>query len=176
MKNSKFKVLYMLIMFSMIFLILLAGCTNGEGQDVDVTPDTWISSDEFTEIMEQHGANVTNMGEFSDSFEGIFIATDLDTHPMEIDFDDEYSYMIIFNSSDSPEEIEEEYLHLMGLLEREDKLTSELTEENGVIRYEFVSERLGYNLIVKAGNVLIQADGPEESRDLINSLIAALGF
>ncbi|MCL2874222.1 MAG: hypothetical protein FWE29_04740 [Defluviitaleaceae bacterium] len=177
MKTKKFKVLHILMAFftAAFCLALLSGCSNEDEQQPYVS-NFQMTGEEFVEIMEQHGAFVTDMSVINESFAGIFIATDSDTHPMEMDLSRDYSYLIIFNSSDNQDDIEEEYLYIMEMLRREDKLMSEHSEENGIIRYEFISERLGYNLIVRAGNVLIQADGPEASRNLINSLISALGL
>ena len=180
MKNSKFKILHMIISLFMLMLCLtlLIGCGNGEEETIDETPDTWLTSEEFTEIMERHGAFVTNMSEISDSFAGIFLATDLDAHPMEAGFGlgDDHSYIIMFNSSDCRDTISEEYHHIINLIEREGKLSSDITEENGIIRHEILTERSVYHVIINAGNVLIHADGPETSRNLINSLVSALGF
>ena len=177
MKNSKFKIFYTIFTL-MLCLTLLAGCGNGDDEEIAAPPDTWMTGEEFAEIMERHGAFVTNMGELSESFAGIYIATDLDMNPMEAGFGlgDDYSYIIMFNSSDCKDTIAEEHRHVIEQLERVGKITSELLEENGTIRHEIVTERLNYYVIVNAGNVLIQADGPETSRYLINSLVAALGF
>ena len=180
MKNSKFKILYTLITVLMIMfcLTLLAGCGNGEEETIDTAPETWMTGEEFTEIMLQSGAHVTYMGEFSNSFAGIYLATDLDLHPMEAGFGlgDYHSYIIMFNSSDCRDTISEEYNHIIDMLGREGKLSSDVHEEDGIIRHEILTERSVYHVIINAGNVLIHADGPEASRNLINSLVSALGF
>lgn len=171
MKIKKLKNLIMLLI-AMLAMSALVGCGNGETEE-DYFPEVFMTGEQFVEIMESNGAFVTDMSEW---FPGIFIATDSDTPPMEMGVGRDYGYLIIFNSSDDRERITEEYNFIMEMLEREEKSMSEFSEENGIIRYEFISDRLGYNLIVKASNILIQADGPEASRGLINSLVSSLGF
>jgi hypothetical protein len=176
MINRKFAVLCALAV--MLCFTLLAGCskeTPPEEKPEEIITETanFLSGEEFMEIMEKNGAYVYDMSEYG--LLGYFIATDADESILEVDYGD-YMYTIVFLSSEDKSEIDRDYISLINRFENEFKTFEETYGDGEFKRYEFISERYGYNVIISAGNVLVWGDGPEESRDLIDSFVEMLGF